>query len=102
LVATGSYHGTMKVGIKDAKNRLTELLREVEAGRTVTITRDGEPVVDLVKHIPRKKGLNWEGLREYKLKHGIGQVVDYIPDDFDDPLPEDFLIKPLPILPTLK
>jgi prevent-host-death family protein len=82
----------MKVGIKDAKNRLTELLREVEAGRTVTITRDGEPVVDLVKHMPRKKGLNWEAVRKYKKLHGIGIVVDFIPDDFDEPMTDAFLL----------
>jgi hypothetical protein len=41
-------------------------------------------------------GINWEALAAYKKKHGIDRFVDYIPDDFDDPLPEDFLITPLP------
>ena len=85
----------MNVSIKDAKNRLPELTRLVERGETVTITRHGEPVADLVPH-KRKSGLNWEALREYKKKRGITRVVEYIPEDFDDPLPEDFLLKPLP------
>ena len=85
----------MNVSMKDAKNRLTELTRLVERGETVTITRNGEPVADLVPHKP-KKGLNWEALREYKKKHGIDRFVTYIADDFDDPLPEDFLLRPLP------
>jgi prevent-host-death family protein len=85
----------MNVSMKDAKNRLTELTRLVEQGETVTITRNGEPVADLVPHKP-KKGLNWEALREYKKKHGIDRFVTYIADDFDDPLPEDFLLRPLP------
>ncbi len=89
----------MKIGVKEAKNQLTELLRRVEAGEKVTITRDGEPVADITKHVPRKPGLNWEAVREYKKKHGLGRIVDYIPDDFDDPLPEDFLLRPLPDLP---
>jgi prevent-host-death family protein len=82
----------MDISVKEAKNQLTELLRKVEAGEQVTITRNGVPVVDLVKHAPAKKGLNWEAFFEYKRKHGIGKVVEWISPDFDDPLPEDFLI----------
>jgi prevent-host-death family protein len=85
----------MNVSMKDAKNRLTELTRLVEQGETVTITRNGEPVADLVPHKP-KGGLNWQALRDYKTKHGITNFVRTIPADFDDPLPEDFLIQPLP------
>ncbi len=36
------------VGVFDAKNRLTALLDEVEAGREVIITRRGKPVARLV------------------------------------------------------
>jgi prevent-host-death family protein len=36
------------VTIRDAKNRLTQLAREVEAGETVVVTRYGRPVFDLV------------------------------------------------------
>jgi antitoxin (DNA-binding transcriptional repressor) of toxin-antitoxin stability system len=79
------------ISVKEAKNQLTELLRKVEAGDQVTITRNGVPVVDLVKHTP-KTGLNWAAFFEYKRKHGIGKVVEWISPDFDDPLPEDFLI----------
>lgn len=92
MVATGSYIEGMEISVKEAKNKLTELLRKVEAGERVTITRGGAPVIDLVKHVPQHKGINWEGLFEYKRKHGIGRVVDWISPDFDDPLPEDFLI----------
>nr|WP_244425793.1 type II toxin-antitoxin system prevent-host-death family antitoxin [Rhizobium etli] len=38
------------VSIRGAKNRLTELAREVEAGETVVVTRNGRPVFDLVPH----------------------------------------------------
>jgi prevent-host-death family protein len=86
----------MEISVKEAKNQLTELLRKVEAGERVTVTRNGQPIVDLVKHVPKKRGLDWEALREYKRQHGIGKVVDFIPADFDDPLPEDFLFRPLP------
>lgn len=86
----------MNISVKEAKNRLSELLHRAEAGETVVVTRDGIPVVDLVPHKPKVGGLNLEALRAYKLKHGIGRVVDSIPADFDDPLPEDFLLRPLP------
>jgi antitoxin (DNA-binding transcriptional repressor) of toxin-antitoxin stability system len=94
-VATGGYFGSMNISIKEAKNRFSELVRRAEAGETVVITRDGKPVADLTIH-KLKKGINFEGLREYKRQHGIGRVVEYIADDFDDPLPEDFLITPFP------
>jgi prevent-host-death family protein len=51
------------------KNRLTELARAVEAGETIVVARHGRPIFDLVPHQPRK----------------------------DDPLPEDVLLRPLPI-----
>jgi len=84
------------VSIRDAKNRLTELAREVEDGETITVTRNGKPVFDLVPHKPRRGGLRWEAIDEFKRKHKIKKIVLRISDDFDDPLPEDFLIRPLP------
>jgi prevent-host-death family protein len=83
------------VSIRDAKNNFSELGRRAEAGETIVVTRNGKPAFDLVPHKPRT-GINWEALAAYKKKHGIDRFVEYIPDDFDDPLPEDFLITPLP------
>jgi prevent-host-death family protein len=83
------------VSIRDAKNRLTELAREVEEGETIVVTRNGRPVFDLVPH-HRRKGLRLEAIDEFKRKHGVDEVVPFIADDFDDPLPEDFLLRPLP------
>jgi prevent-host-death family protein len=83
------------VSIKDAKNRLTELARLVEKGERVVITRDGKPVVDLVPH-RSSKGLRLEAIEEFKRKHGVKKIFEYVAEDFDEPLPEDFLIKPLP------
>jgi len=40
------------VGDVDAKDRLTALLDEVEAGGEVVITRDGKPVARLVAAVP--------------------------------------------------
>jgi len=83
------------VSIKDGKNRLTELARLVENGETVVVTRNGKPVFDLVPHQP-KGGINFEALAEFKKKHNIDRIFSYVAEDFDDPLPEDFLLHPLP------
>jgi prevent-host-death family protein len=83
------------VSIKDAKNRLTELARLVEKGETVVVTRNGKPVFDLVPHRP-KGGINLEAGREYLRERGVEKFFSYVAEDFDDPLPEDFLLRPLP------
>jgi prevent-host-death family protein len=36
------------VGIFEAKNRLSELIADVESGETVLLTRNGRPVAELV------------------------------------------------------
>jgi prevent-host-death family protein len=38
----------MQVSVADAKNKLPELIKAVEAGEPVTVCRRGVPVVDLV------------------------------------------------------
>ncbi|CCJ08419.1 type II toxin-antitoxin system Phd/YefM family antitoxin [Methylocystis sp. SC2] len=83
------------VSIKDAKNRLTELARQVEKGETIVVTRNGKPVFDLVPHQP-KRGLRLEAVDEFKKRHGLRSIVTFIAEDFDAPLPEDFLLRPLP------
>jgi prevent-host-death family protein len=84
------------VSMKDAKNRLTAIARQVETtGEPVTITRNGKPILDLVPH-KAKGGLNLAAIEEFKRKRGIESIVAYVAEDFDAPLPEDFLLKPLP------
>jgi prevent-host-death family protein len=83
------------VSIKEAKNRLTELARQVEKGATVVVTRNGKPVFDLVPHRP-KRGLRLEAIDEFKQRHVLKTIVTYVAEDFDAPLPEDFLLHPLP------
>jgi prevent-host-death family protein len=83
------------VSIREAKNRLTALAREVERGETIVVTRNGRPVFDLVPHRARG-GLRLEAIDEFKAEHGLKEIVSFIADDFDDPLPEDFLLHPLP------
>ncbi|MFZ2065463.1 MAG: type II toxin-antitoxin system prevent-host-death family antitoxin [Xanthobacteraceae bacterium] len=82
------------VSIKDAKNRLTELARLVEKGERVVVTRNGKPVFDLVPH--RIERLRPEAASEFLKSRGVKEIFPYVADDFDEPLPEDVLLKPLP------
>lgn len=84
-----------KVSIKDAKNRFSELGRAAEEGETITITRNGKPAF-VIGPLKKMGGLNLAAGAAYKRKHGIDKFFGEIPEDFDDPLPEDFLLKPLP------
>ena len=75
---------TMKsVGLAEAKATLSALLDRVEKGETITITRHGAAIAQLQPVAPlRPKGLRPWGLYE-------GQFT--VPDNFNDPLPEDEL-----------
>jgi len=71
----------MDVSIADAKNRLPELIRTVEGGEIVVITRHGKPVAQLA---PPPKGRRKARLGEMKdrikLLPGWDQPIDL--DDF--------------------
>ena len=89
------YNEDMKtVNILDAKNRLTELAREVEQGETIVVTRNGRPVFDLVPH--KQCGLDLEAGRAFLAERGIKHPFRFVAPDFDDPLDEAVLIAPLP------
>jgi prevent-host-death family protein len=74
-----SLMGMKEANIHEAKTHLSRLLREVEAGQEVVISRAGKPVARLVPiAAPRSPRV----LGRYR-----GQV--WIADDFDAPLPPD-------------
>jgi prevent-host-death family protein len=81
------------VPIKLAKDQLTRLAREAEAGEHILITRNGRPVAELGP-VREQRGLDLGAYRRWKSQHGLGRLVTQIPADFDDPLPEDILITP--------
>ena len=45
----------MQVSVSEAKNKLPELIKAVEQGEQVTISRRGIPVVDLVRTTATKR-----------------------------------------------
>ena len=67
------------VSLYEAKTQLSTLLREVEGGGVITITRHGKPVAEL-------RGLAAERPRP---RAGSLKSPDfYMAEDFDAPLPE--------------
>ncbi|HEY5721343.1 MAG TPA: type II toxin-antitoxin system prevent-host-death family antitoxin [Allosphingosinicella sp.] len=83
------------VSIKDAKNRFPALAREAEEGERIVITRNGKPIAELGPH-KKSGGIDWEAMRRWKKERGLPEIVAVMSEDFDDPLPEDFLLRPLP------
>lgn len=69
----------MKVNIYEAKTRLSQLVETAAAGEDVVIARAGRPVARLtqLKASARKRRL---GVLDGRFR---------IPDDFNEPLPED-------------
>ena len=91
------------VALEDRNLRLDDLVRRAEDGERVVLTRDGRPIADVVPHEPapsppepHRGGIDYEAMRRYLDERGIDEVFAWVSPDFDDPLPEDFLLRPLP------
>jgi prevent-host-death family protein len=72
------------VNVFEAKTNLSKLIAKAEKGEDVIIARAGKPVVRLTQLEPTKKPIRF-GLLKGKI---------HVSNDFDDYLPEDFLITP--------
>ncbi len=68
------------VNIHEAKTHFSQLIDRVQAGEEITVAKAGRPVARLVPIRPPVREL---GARAGKM---------WMADDFDAPLPEDFLI----------
>jgi prevent-host-death family protein len=69
-----------QVSVHEAKTHLSALLARVEAGEEIVIARGGTPVARLV---PLPRGTR----RVFGADEGLLQI----PEDFDDPLPDELL-----------
>ena len=73
----------MDVSIAEAKNRLPELIRAVEGGEKVVITRHGKPVAQLAPPPPERRQIQWGAMSDrIKLLPG-----------WDDPIDLDLFLK---------
>jgi hypothetical protein len=74
------------VSIKQAKDHLSASARRVETQRQGDL-RNGAAS-------PQSRA-RLRGSRRFQGKRGIGEVFTHVAEDFDAPLPEDFLLRPL-------
>jgi prevent-host-death family protein len=54
----------MEIGVRDLRNRTSQVMDAVKAGERVTLTVRGEPVADIVPHGVRTRWLAGNSLRE--------------------------------------
>lgn len=67
----------MDVSIAEAKNRLTQLIRAVERGEPVVITRHGKPVAQLAPPPAARRQVRFGTLRgRIRVKPGWEKPVD--------------------------
>lgn len=72
---------TITVNVQDAKTRLSELIKRVEAGEDVVIARSGRPIVAL------------RPVEAPKLVYGLFAHLGPVPEAFFDSLPDDDLAR---------
>jgi prevent-host-death family protein len=71
----------MDVSIAEAKNRLPQLIRAVENGQKVVITRHGKPVAQLAPPPRQRRKVQWGAMRDrIRLLPGWDDPID--PDRF--------------------
>lgn len=58
----------MEIGVRDLRNRTSQVIDAVKAGERVTLTVHGEPIADIVPHERRVRWLSGAHLRE-ELEH---------------------------------
>jgi prevent-host-death family protein len=67
----------MEVSVAEAKNRLPELIRAVEEGEKVVITRHGKPVAQLTGPPSETRRIQWGAMRgRIKLLPGWDDSID--------------------------
>ena len=67
----------MDVSVADAKNRLPQLIRFVESGEEVVITRNGKPVAQLAPPPKTRRTVRFGTMRNrIRLKRGWNASID--------------------------
>jgi antitoxin (DNA-binding transcriptional repressor) of toxin-antitoxin stability system len=72
-----SYYDGVDVSVAEAKNRLPELIRAVEAGEEVVITRHGKPVAQITRPPTERRQIQWGAMRDrIRLLPGWDDPID--------------------------
>jgi prevent-host-death family protein len=67
----------MDISIVEAKNRLTQLIRAVEQGESIVITRNGTPVAQIAPPPPKRRPVRFDGMKDrIRLSPGWDDAID--------------------------
>ncbi len=68
----------LNINIHEAKTQLSKYVRYVQAGRLLTLCRNGQPVAQIVPVVKKSSAWKYFGVAR--------ELIGEIPDDFDDEL----------------
>jgi prevent-host-death family protein len=78
---TGYAQSVMQVSLAEAQSQFPELIRAVEAGEKVVITRQGKPIAQIAPMTQEPRKVRFDGMRErIELLPGWNDPLD--PDRF--------------------
>ena len=75
----------MEMSVREAKAKFSAAIAAAERGETVTITKFGKAIVDIVPARAKKAKLNLEAADAYLKERGLDKIEVELPDYFDDP-----------------
>lgn len=76
--------------------QLADIVRRVDDGETVVVTRHGRPVFDIVPHdAAQRTGLDLDAGAAFLAARGIVKPFPFVASDFDAPLSDEDLLSPL-------
>lgn len=84
------------IALDSLHTQLADIVRRVDDGETVVVTRHGRPVFDIVPHdaAPRR-GVDLDAGAAFLKSRGIANPFPFVATDFDAPLSDEDLLSPL-------
>lgn len=65
----------MEVGVRDLRNRTSQVIDAVRAGERVILTVHGQPVADIVPHVQRSRWVPGESIRRGLFEHAADAAL---------------------------
>jgi prevent-host-death family protein len=79
-IINGYNHSVMEISVAEAKNRFSQVIRAMEEGELVVITRNGKPVAQLVPPPAERRTVRLGAMRgRIRLSTGWDDPVDLDP-----------------------
>lgn len=81
-----------RIEIHDVTKLSEELAARIAAGETIVVTRDGQPIADLV---PRRRNLQafQAAVEAWKRQEGVDSIFEWDPETFDEPIDDETFLQ---------